>query len=255
MAIPPRQRRAIRLMIGLGRLWPSATSVFLCMSPVYTSLKTDRPGLKAVMQAARTVRWEQYRQAVDCRQALGPSNDCEPMLIAELRTHTQDALHAHHDWGHGSLVCFIPEILKKVNICVVILSPSCRFATHVVQSAQPSEGWIFLVAYQEHMRLAIAPDRTALDTLARCRQAIAQPVGWKALLDFGPFEVPISTKSLGKCPHCQQNNVRLPLGIEGAIIGRDALYTDVQLREYGHEGDGTRVTPRPLGLYRTGVGT
>ena len=42
-------------------------------------------------------------------------------------------------------------------------------------------------------------------------------------------------RTLLRCPHCQQLNVRLPPGVFGTILGRFVLLTDVQLREFSIE--------------------
>ena len=141
----------------------------------------------------------------------------------------------------------IPRLWRNRNACVVRSSPPCRSTTHVIQSPQPSEAWICLVACQEHMRLEIAPCQDALTTLVGRPQSVAQPLGWRSLCELGPFEVAISQKTLGKCPHCQKNGVRLPLGIEGVIVGRAALYSDVQLRGYGQDGEWGENAARALG--------
>ena len=95
--------------------------------------------------------------------------------------------------------------------------------------------WICLIAYNEHMRLDIPDNVNTVDELAKSPQSVAQPVGWKTLLELGPREVTISTKCLSRCPHCQQTGVRLPLGIEGYIVGKSVLMTDPELRSFSIE--------------------
>ena len=141
--------------------------------------------------------------------ALGPSVDNDPLIIVELRTRAHDALHARHDRDRRSLIFYAPTLLKKHNVCVVRISPSCRFTTHAIQPTQPSEQWICFLAYQEHTRLAIAPGQDALSALVGCPQSLVRPVGWKALIELGAFEVTISKKISGKCPHCQRGGARL----------------------------------------------
>ena len=101
------------------------------------------------------------------------------------------------------------------------------------------------------MLLEFPPDKEASDTLSRCPKSAAHPAGWESLFGLGPCEVAISKKSIWKCPHFQQDSVRLPLGIEGAIIRRADLYSDVQLREFGQdEGWGEKAVSAhgPLSL-------
>ena len=93
----------------------------------------------------------------------------------------------------------------------------------------------FLLAHNEHMRLAIPDNTHIISELVRSPQSIAQPVGWKSLLELGPHEATISTKCLGRCPHCQVTGIRLPLGIEGAIVGKSVLLTESELRGFSIE--------------------
>ena len=77
------------------------------------------------------------------------------------------------------------------------------------------------------------PDsRTSAEELGRSPQSVAQPVGWRSLLELGPHEVAIATKCLSRCPHCQTQGARLPLGFEGAIFRRPTLLTDPELMEF-----------------------
>ena len=211
-------------------------SIHLSAGFVYGAGGKDCPPPAASAQVqARKIRLEQYTQSIEFHKAVSEALDHEPLIMVELRAHAHDALNPHHDRDRRSLICFAPNAIAECNICVIRVSPSCRFATHVIQSPKPSDIWICLLAHQEHMRLETPGKRSFLDDLIRSPQSAAQPVGWKSLMELGPMETTIATKCLGRCPHCQQTGVRLPLGVEGSIIGSSAMLSDFQLREFSIE--------------------
>ena len=152
-----------------------------------------------------------------------------------------------HDRGHMSLICFAPELLARYDICVIRVSPSCRFIIHVVRSPKPDKQWICLLTYNEHMRLSIPGNQNIVAEIVRSPQSVAQPVGWKALLERGPHEVTIATKCLSRCPHCQIPGVRLPLGIEGSIVWKSVLLTGPELRGFSSERPRTEETAKATG--------
>ena len=170
------------------------------------------------------------------RKRNGPcGGENDPLVILELRSHAHDAMHPHHDRDHRSLICFAPGVLSHINVCVIRVSPSCRFTTHVISALTKSDDWICLMAHHQHMRLAAPVGKTIIEDLVTSPQSVAQPVGWKSLLEMSPYETTIASKCLGKCPRCQKSGIRLPLGIEGTIVGRSALMNGRQLREFAIE--------------------
>lgn len=82
------------------------------------------------------------------------------------------------------------------------------------------------------MRLAIPVDIYCVQDLVTSPQSIAQPVGWKSMLELGPHESTIANKFLSRCPHCQMAGIRLPMGIECAFVGLSAMMSDFQLMEF-----------------------
>ena len=60
----------------------------------------------------------------------------------------------------------------------------------------------------------------------------SRPVGWKYLAQLGNTEVAISSKMLQKCPHCQAPAVRLPPGVEGTVVGKSMVMSEVELRSF-----------------------
>ena len=219
-----------------------------CGGVVRSSTSRDTPPSARLAHAhARQIRLEQYRQAEECSRTTGPAAEHYPLVIVELRAHPHDALHPNHDRDHRSLICFAPDALKEHNICAIRVSPSCRFTAHVIQSTSGSGHWICLLAHHEHMRLAIPPNLDSVLDLIRSPQSLAQPVGWKVLMELGPLEATIANKCLGRCPHCQLPGVRPPLGVEGAIVGRSALLTDGQLREFSVEKPWAELAAREVG--------
>ena len=171
------------------------------------------------MKASREIRLQQYSQAEECSGKTGCPLGNDPLAVVELRAHAHDALYPHPDRDRRSLICFAPEALRNNNVCAVRVLPTCRFAAHVISSVRDPTRWVCLMAYNEHMRLAIPECPPSVGELVRSPQSVARPVGWKSLLELGPCEATIATKRLSRCPHCQTQGVRLPLGIEGAIVG------------------------------------
>ena len=89
------------------------------------------------------------------------------------------------------------------------------------------------MAYNEHMRLDAPERQTSVEELARSPQSIARPVGWRSLMELGPYEGTIATNCLSRCPHCQTHSgVSLPLGIDGSVDGCPTLLADPELREF-----------------------
>ena len=78
-------------------------------------------------------------------------------------------------------------------------------------------------------------DEGAAPALVLSPLSVVQPVGWQSLYGIGSQEATITAKALGRCPHCQQSAIWLPLGVDGALVGRAAFHTDVQLRGFGFE--------------------
>ena len=56
--------------------------------------------------------------------------------------------------------------------------------------------------------------------------------GWKALL-AGPHDnITIAKGALVRCPHCQENNIRLPDGVQGTLVGRACIKEGHALRKF-----------------------
>ena len=200
-----------------------------------------------VFSRARELRWEQYNQALECMKGTLPVGEVDPLVLVELRTHAHDALHPHRDSDRRSLICFAPKALDEVNVCVIRVSPSCRFTTHVISAVSRADSWVCLLAHHQHMRLAIPVDKACINDLVSSPQSVAQPVGWKSLMELGPLEATIATKCLSRCPHCQMAGIRLPMGIEGAMVGRSALMSEYHLREFTIEKPWTEDLAKGLG--------
>ena len=181
------------------------------------------------------MRWKQYQQARECSVATLPVGECDPSVLAKLRAHSHDALRPHRDRDRRSLICSAPQALGKVSVCVIRVSPSCRFTTHVISAQCGADNWVCLLANRHRVRLAVPSGPKCIRDLASSPQSVAQPAGWESLSALGPHETTISTKCLIRFPHCQTTGVRLPLGIEGSMVGRSALMTVYQLREFSVE--------------------
>ena len=92
-----------------------------------------------------------------------------------------------------------------------------------------------------------------VEDLAQAPQSVSQPIGWKALLELGPHEVDIATKSLVRLPRCQTAGIRFPMGIEGTIVGRSVLLTDPQLRAFSVDRHWGAQTTRETGAQAFGA--
>ena len=95
------------------------------------------------------------------------------------------------------------------------------------------------LAHHEHMRLVIHGQECGMGELVSSPNPIAQPAGWKTLLEMGPNEVTISPECLSSGPNCRKPRIRLPLGISGAAVAMSALSPDGKLREFSIERRGT----------------
>ena len=75
------------------------------------------------------------------------------------------------------------------------------------------------MAHNGHMRLAVPDCHVSVAELVLSPQSAAHPTDWRSLLELGPHDVTIANEWLSRCPHCQTQGVRFPLGVEGAIVG------------------------------------
>ena len=203
--------------------------------------------LPKVVDSAAKLRWEQCKQALACQRALGepPTND--PLVVAELRSHVHDVVSIGHDRDHRTLLCFPLEIMNKCNVCLIRVSLACRYSTHVINAVSASDDSIYLVSYQEHLRVIQIPEAKAGLLVRNSPNTSAAPLGWESILSLCPTNVSIDCRSLSRRPHCQLPNLRLPLGVEGALVGRSMLLTDRQLRSFNIKKPRTEQTATALG--------
>ena len=152
--------------------------------------------------------------------------------MAELRSHVHDLRHPHHDRDRRSIICFPPEELRSINIAAIRVMPSGRYTIHHIESTMQSDRWAYLLSYRGHMRMAVPECGAGHELVIANANSVSRPVGWRYLAQLGGTEVTIRRKALLKCPHCQCAAVRLPPGIEGAIVGKSLLLTDVELRSF-----------------------
>ena len=67
-------------------------------------------------------------------------------------------------------------------------------------------------------------------------------VGWGSMLSFCPPIVSIDSENFPRFPRCQPRNVRFPLGVERAMVGRAMILNDQQLRTYNDKKPLARAT-------------
>ena len=143
---------------------------------------------------SRLILWERYIKSHERHRKAGEVLANDPLAAAGLRAHAHDALPPDHESDHMSMICVVRALLKHLNICGVLVSPSCRFATRATQSLHCAKSSLWMLAHHEHMRLAIPGKARGLGALVSSPESISQPAGWKAMLGLGPREVTISTK-------------------------------------------------------------
>ena len=186
-----------------------------------------------VMSVSRKLRVEQYKQAQKCDLELGEPSSNDPIIVAELRSHVHDILNPNHDRDHKTLLCFPVGVVETKNICLIRVTPSCLFSAHVTQPMKPSKEWAYLISFQGHMRLALPPSYLIGTKLADSPRTLSQPRGWESFLQFeSQNSVGVDVKVLGRCPTCQVASIRLPVGVEGTLVGRSMIPDEAQLRSF-----------------------
>ena len=148
----------------------------------------------------------------------------------ELRSHARGILHPNRDRDYKSLICFPPSRTEGVSILVLKVSHDGYYSTHVAQSLVHSKAWLYLAPYQEHLRLMIPIAHGAEKSTHTKPSTIAKSLCWRRIYDFSPPPNSIDVITLGRCPHFQLPNLRLPSGDFGTIVCRCMMLTDAQLR-------------------------
>ena len=188
--------------------------------------------LKDVQKLASSFRSQVYKQGKLCLEALGELPHLSSLIRVELRAHAHDVCHKNHDKDNRSLLCFPIKELEHKNIGIVAVSPSFRFTTHAYLSSENSEDWIVLISYRNHMRLAAPPSTEARKKLFLSPATVSFMLGWATLLSGSQDLAMIETKSLERCPHCQLNNIRLPEGMQGSLVGKACIKESHELRKF-----------------------
>lgn len=139
-------------------------------------------------------------------------------------------MNVHHDRDRRTLLRFPLEFMNTDNICIARVSHSCRYTTHLTNSTQRSEQWIYLISYQAHMRAMYCANPSHAAVLRSFPKTATAPLGWETFPILYSPSVYIDSGNLSRCPHCQAPNLRLPLGVEGALVGRAMILGDRRLR-------------------------
>ena len=154
-----------------------------------------------------------------------------PLLRAELRAHSNDMCKRSHDKDNRILLRFPPLAIKNRNVCIINVSPSLRFTTHLYMwELDESDGWIFLISYRNHMRLARPPCSEAETMMVSRPTSVSFFKGWGNLLDEEGSATTVSPKALTRCPLCQEKCIRLPIGAQGTMVGRASIKESHQSR-------------------------
>ena len=140
--------------------------------------------------------------------------------------------HPHHDRDHRSIICFPPEELSHTNVAIIRVMPSGRYTVHHIESNMQSGRWAYLLSYRGHMRMAVPESIDGSKLVREHPNSVSRPVGWKYLAQLGGTDVALGRKALLKCPHCNSHSARLPPGVEGAIVGKSLILSDVELRPF-----------------------
>ena len=127
------------------------------------------------------------------------------------------------------LICLVPDFLSASNVGAIRVSPLCRFTTHVISSLRKYESSICASARHQHMKLSDPSGADSIRDIVPPHPPIAQPVGWKSLLELCSYATTISGKCLGRCPYFQKSGARFPSVVVWSIVGRSVLMSYLQL--------------------------
>ena len=152
--------------------------------------------------------------------------------MAQLRSRVHDVASLNHDRDRRTLLCFPLSCVENMNIRLARVSPPFKYTIHLINAAVTSEAWIYLVSYQEHMRVIACDEPTGGSLLREPPKTATSPTGWENLLAFGTTRATVDYRNLSRCPLCQAPHVRLPLGVEGTLAGRAMILNDNQLRGF-----------------------
>ena len=194
--------------------------------------KVDHNTTSDIHKLASSFRTQVYLQGKECFDTIGELPASSPLIHAELRAHAHDVCHKNHDKDNRSLLCFPPIELNNINVGIVAVSPSFRYTTHVYLPNETSQEWVILFSYRNHMRLARPPSDEARSELFLPPTTVSFMLGWATLLAGSRDQVTVETKSLGRCPHCQENCIRLPAGVQGSLVGKACIKESHELRSF-----------------------
>ena len=82
------------------------------------------------------------------------------------------------------------------------------------------------------MRLAINPSKEAQQNLPNRPTSVSYLKGWGNLLVDEGAPTTVCHKALTRCPICQEQNSRLPLGSQGAMVGKASIKEGYQMRSF-----------------------
>ena len=106
-----------------------------------------------------------------------------------------------------------------------------RFTIHIYAwESEEISDWVFLLSYRNHMKLAHPPNAEVKLELLPRPTSVSYFKGRVDLLCEDGQRTLIPTKALTRCPICQETHIRLPPGVQGAMVGKAAIKESHQLR-------------------------
>ena len=81
------------------------------------------------------------------------------------------------------------------------------------------------------MRLVLPPTHEAIEKVFMAPTSSSFMLGWQALLAGHQNTINIAKKALIRCPHCQENHIRLPEGVQGTLVGKASIKEGKELRK------------------------
>ena len=124
------------------------------------------------------LRLAQRQQSVHCDETMGSSTSNESPVVAELRPQVRDLMRPDRDRSRESLLFFYVRDMGRLNIPIMRISQSCKFAAHGIYSYGATADWIYLYSYEANVRLAALPRGKVAQSALPPPQSMTNPVRW-----------------------------------------------------------------------------
>lgn len=131
---------------------------------------------------------------------------------------------------------------------MINVAPSMRFFTHLyIHDDNEVKGWILLLSFRNHLRLAVPPREEDLRAMKNTPASISSFRGRSALLSDDQGRDTISVRALLRCPMSQETMIRLPTGAHGAMAGKSSIRESHQIREFPIQEPWTQAAAESIG--------